>query len=1044
MYGLGYYNSFDTKDCRRIKLFDIYQIVIWSILLLFIASKIRQKHWKIIFSKIAALLITLEIVSIYLTDRFIDYRFYNHLNLNAIEGHGFQFITHFILFAILLILIGFLLYFGSKKIDQLSINNNRFFVPIVLVSFILLSWPSGILNELYKIYEILDAEEKSFNDALTDLGISPDKYITPDQIKAIQGKNIIIISIESLEQGFLSSNFNNIAPNLRKLSKEWTYYNKMPSAPGGGWTAASLYNHQVGMPAFFKGQGNDFFQGITDVKLTGLGHILKTAGYNSRYVVGNKEFAGMSDLLAAYKIQVISEKNSIGKYPKSSSGLYDFDLFQEAKLQIQTLIKDTNKPFALFLSTIDTHFPHGFYDKRMEKFIPKRDSNLEFSVSAVDYLINDFIGYLKKENLYDNTAIFIFPDHLLMGKSGDEIEKLKTSKRQLYLITNISEKDLPKKTSDNIYQIDLPRMIVNGAGINTNAKFLSDFIHTGNTVDFITKNLIKITTLNTSSVTKADYKNGISIKIIDNNLFISSDMETISFTLNKKAKSEGFDITFNPKMVVISYKKRNFNNSFSMDEYDEQHKRLHLIVNIKDGNIDKTYFGNKKYIGFFKVGEQISYAKEDVDLITESNNAMLYTKPKIKPEKIQFINDYPPLVSITSSEYITSKTIKSTLKVNGKSFHLTRGLNLLTTNIKGKFQIEHYDTYGSEKAANQFLGRIQDLVKRKQFWAIASHDAVKNTYSNFRVKLKDLGFKKLQTLNGRMAYISYSDSAQQIKEYSSKTSLSYIIPSYLTYLPEDEKNILKKQQIENNSIANIYRKDPKRFIAHAGGAIDGHKYTNSLEAMNLSYKNGFRLFELDIIKTSDNVYVAAHDWKHWSGQTGYKGKVPPTRKEFLEQKILKKYTPMDMDAINTWFIKHPDAILVTDKINTPIDFSNKFIDKNRLMMELFSLKAVKEGIESKIKSSMPSDNVLNKIQGDKVAFLKKLGVTDIASSRRIINNNLGLVKNIVDSGINIYAFHLHFDEGKDEAYVVCNENQYFYGMYADKWNFNEFLDCSKH
>ena len=42
--------------------------------------------------------------------------------------------------------------------------------------------------------------------------------------------------------------------------------------------------------------------------------------------------------------------------------------------------------------------------------------------------------------------------------------------------------------------------------------------------------------------------------------------------------------------------------------------------------------------------------------------------------------------------------------------------------------------------------------------------------------------------------------------------------------------------------------EPLRFIAHAGGQIEGMNYTNSLEALNNSYKNGFRLFELILLK----------------------------------------------------------------------------------------------------------------------------------------------------------------------------------------------------
>lgn len=605
-------------------MFNLLQITIWVILLLFIASKIRNKYWSIIFSKVAACFITLEIVAIYLTDRLVDYRFYNHLNINAVEGHGFQFITHFILFSVLFVSIVFLLYFGSKYIQKIPIHKNRYFVPIILFSFILLSWPNGVLNEVYSIYKILDAEEKNFKNALIDVGISPDKYITPSQLTAEAGKNIIVISIESLEQGFLGPNFNNIAPNLKNLSKEWTYYDYMPVSPGGDWTAASLYSHQVGMPAFFKGPSNAVFQGITNVKLTGLGHVLNKAGYNSKYLVGSKEFAGMSDILTAYGIEAISEKNSLGKYPENR-GLYDFDLFQEAKLQIQVLKKDKGKPFALFLSTINTHFPNGIYDKRMGEYIPKRDTNLEFSVSAVDYLIKDFITYLKNEGLYDNTAIYIFPDHLLMGSNGKGIENLKKSKRNLYLITNVGENELPKKTTDTLYQIDLPKMIISGAQIDTNANFLVDFIETNNVIDFIRKNRVNITTLNKASIAKKDYNSGITINVSGNNLIISSDEDSLVLKLDIKQDHEIFNIAFNSEMVVLgnTQSKRNFNDLLSINPYYEKYKWLYLIVNIKGGVIDKTYFGNKKHIGIYKSGKQVIYTNGDVNLITESNNTIL-------------------------------------------------------------------------------------------------------------------------------------------------------------------------------------------------------------------------------------------------------------------------------------------------------------------------------------------------------------------------------------------------------------------------------------
>lgn len=242
---------------------------------------------------------------------------------------------------------------------------------------------------------------------------------------------------------------------------------------------------------------------------------------------------------------------------------------------------------------------------------------------------------------------------------------------------------------------------------------------------------------------------------------------------------------------------------------------------------------------------------------------------------------------------------------------------------------------------------------------------------------------------------------------------------------------------------SIYSADYSRFIAHAGGKIDGRVYTNSLEALDNSYSNGFRLFELDIIQTSDGVFVAAHDWEHWAKIVGYEGRLPPDSKKFAEFKIFKRYTPLTIDDINSWFKEHSDAILITDKINSPVEFSSKFIDKNRLMMELFSWDAVEMAVNTNIRSAMPTGKILDKINGDKVKYLKRLGITDISASRRILKNQKELIEQIVGAGINVYAFHVNHDKGKDEVYVVCNERSYFYGIYADQWDFDASLDCSE-
>lgn len=108
------------------------------------------------------------------------------------------------------------------------------------------------------------------------------------------------------------------------------------------------------------------------------------------------------------------------------------------------------------------------------------------------------------------------------------------------------------------------------------------------------------------------------------------------------------------------------------------------------------------------------------------------------------------------------------------------------------------------------------------------------------------------------------------------------------------------------------------MIAHGFGAIDGHPVTNSLEAFEYNYNRGYRLFETDLILTSDNMLVARHDWNPYMfaylGQNAAKDQYdrPLSLKEFKELKIHGKYHPLDVRDIVKLLQTYPDAYIITD------------------------------------------------------------------------------------------------------------------------------------
>src|SRR5699024_8005001 len=143
----------------------------------------------------------------------------------------------------------------------------------------------------------------------------------------------------------------------------------------------------------------------------------------------------------------------------------------------------------------------GFYDKRMEKVIPKQRNSMEFAVASLDYNLGNFIRYLEGAGVLKDTVFYIFPDHTMMGYGNEVISTLMAKKRKLYVITNAEQHALSKTEHDTFYQIDLPRFILNGAGIKTNAQFLTDLLpEKSDKIKFIEQHKKEIATLNAAAL----------------------------------------------------------------------------------------------------------------------------------------------------------------------------------------------------------------------------------------------------------------------------------------------------------------------------------------------------------------------------------------------------------------------------------------------------------------------------------------------------------------------------------------------------------------
>lgn len=356
-----------------------------------------------------------------------------------------------------------------------------------------------------------------------------------------------------------------------------------------------------------------------------------------------------------------------------------------------------------------------------------------------------------------------------------------------------------------------------------------------------------------------------------------------------------------------------------------------------------------------------------------------------------------------------------------------RGLTLIHFNTQKKFEYRTFDTHASAAASAELTKILGEMQKNKSVFALLVHDSAAKSLTEEAGALAEMGFLQLSTLKSRQAYIMHNLKGT-IYEKVDDISISetFSIPANLA----DETVYFPTTNYK-------FEPDNNRYIAHAGGEVNGIKSTNTKDALDQNYAKGFRVFELDIIETSDGHLVAAHDWGMWSRFTDFAGELPPTHADFMKEKIYGDYSLLDMAGINAWFAAHPDATLVTDKVNDPVAFADAFVDKDRLIMELFSVMAVEQASQAGIKA-MISHRPFFKIKGDKLNFLIVNNVKYVAVSRRAIEKNKELMLQLRDEGIKVYVYHVNFDEGKDEKYVQENEIGIVYGMYADKWAFDDY------
>lgn len=534
--------------------FYVLELTFWCISLFILNSLIEKNSIRFITSFLSSAWIILQLSSLYFTQTFIGYRFFVHLNLRGIDSMLGLYIPQLILFIISLILIFYTLYkskfissFVGKKLPFIKLYQQK--IVLLIITFVLLSfslWKGHFLEDTRSLFLVFTTNSENFKAVLERNNMN--SYVSPNRIQAKKGKNIIVISLESFERSFLEEDkFRELTPNLRNLKNNWNYL-QLEQNHGSDWTSGSLYSYLTGFPAFFGVYGNSIFQTSYHSDISSISQALNIAGYNTIYMNGNTDHSGVKEMLNVFDFkEVIDNKNVEEKEFESDYGLRDKDLFDIAKRKILEEEKK-NENFALFISTTDTHFPDGIYDSRMEKVVSKKKNDYDFMLASVDYMVGDFVKFLDNKKLLENTVVYIFPDHL---KMGDPSIFEYPEERGLYVLSNSSfnnNKGIP------IFQIDLPKIILNGADVKHNMIFFTDYLkNISDKNQYIKEHLNEITAINTSGFLRYDSK---FVDLTFNPaLYNKIKKDTSRFIAHAGGTIKGFSYTNSLEALNLSYNK---------------------------------------------------------------------------------------------------------------------------------------------------------------------------------------------------------------------------------------------------------------------------------------------------------------------------------------------------------------------------------------------------------------------------------------------------------------------------------------------------------
>ena len=276
-------------------------------------------------------------------------------------------------------------------------------------------------NTKYKNYEDMI---KDYNDLKADYDKKYGQERYPFK-NILEQKNIIILQLESIQEFVVNKEINGkqITPNLNKFLNENIEIQNMnmqsysSTADSEHSTITSIYPMENGM-SFSKYFTNDYDE---------LFKIFKDKNYHTSYMHGNYPyFWNRGNVYGRLNLDDLVLMEQFNDTSEIINGYLSDELLYN---QAVDKLKYYEKPFITYIVSASSHTGFtldGLKDRSkinidVGKYKDTFFGNYLESVNYADYAFGIFIDELKKQGLYEDTAILVFGDHNGMNMYNEEM-----------------------------------------------------------------------------------------------------------------------------------------------------------------------------------------------------------------------------------------------------------------------------------------------------------------------------------------------------------------------------------------------------------------------------------------------------------------------------------------------------------------------------------------------------------------------------------------------------------------------------------------------